>query len=103
MNRLCMATRTIARLAGLRGVVLIALLILGVHVCRGNYKGMYLSEGGYDSVGERFFGRTRVNHFLLEFDTPRAGGFDPGSQLLGDHRLTLDRAPHRLAPESTLA
>ena len=34
MNRLCMATRTIARLAGLRGVVLIALLILGVHVCR---------------------------------------------------------------------
>jgi 5-methyltetrahydropteroyltriglutamate--homocysteine methyltransferase len=50
---------------------------VGVHVCRGNYKGMYLSEGGYDSVGERFFGRTNVNHFLLEFDTPRAGGFDP--------------------------
>jgi len=50
---------------------------IGVHVCRGNYKGMYLSEGGYDSVAEKFFGRTRVNHFLLEFDTPRAGGFDP--------------------------
>jgi 5-methyltetrahydropteroyltriglutamate--homocysteine methyltransferase len=50
---------------------------IGVHVCRGNYKGMYLSEGGYDSVAERFFGRTRVNHFLLEFDTPRAGGFAP--------------------------
>ncbi|HVL35232.1 MAG TPA: 5-methyltetrahydropteroyltriglutamate--homocysteine S-methyltransferase, partial [Burkholderiales bacterium] len=50
---------------------------LGVHVCRGNYKGMYLSEGGYDSVAERFFGRTRVHHFLLEFDTPRAGGFAP--------------------------
>lgn len=50
---------------------------VGVHVCRGNYKGMYLSEGGYDSVGERFFGNTNVNHFLLEFDTPRAGGFDP--------------------------
>jgi 5-methyltetrahydropteroyltriglutamate--homocysteine methyltransferase len=50
---------------------------VGVHVCRGNYKGMYLSEGGYDSVGERFFGRSNVNHFLLEFDTPRAGGFDP--------------------------
>ena len=50
---------------------------VGVHVCRGNYKGMYLSEGGYDSVGERFFGRTDANHFLLEFDSPRAGGFDP--------------------------
>ncbi len=50
---------------------------VGVHVCRGNYKGMYLSEGGYDSVAERFFGRTDVNHFLLEFDSPRAGGFAP--------------------------
>src|SRR5882672_6765884 len=50
---------------------------IGVHVCRGNYKGMYLSEGGYDSVAEKFFGRTNVNHFLLEFDTPRAGGFAP--------------------------
>ena len=50
---------------------------VGIHVCRGNYKGMYLSEGGYDSVGERFFDRTDANHFLLEFDTPRAGGFDP--------------------------
>jgi len=52
-------------------------LTIGVHVCRGNYKGMYLSEGGYDSVAERFFGRTNVDHFLLEFDTPRAGGFSP--------------------------
>jgi 5-methyltetrahydropteroyltriglutamate--homocysteine methyltransferase len=50
---------------------------VGVHVCRGNYKGMYLSEGGYDSVAERFFANTDVDHFLLEFDTPRAGGFAP--------------------------
>jgi 5-methyltetrahydropteroyltriglutamate--homocysteine methyltransferase len=52
-------------------------MTVGVHVCRGNYKGMYLSEGGYDSVAEKFFGRTEVDHFLLEFDTPRAGGFAP--------------------------
>jgi 5-methyltetrahydropteroyltriglutamate--homocysteine methyltransferase len=38
---------------------------------------MYLSEGGYDSVAEKFFGRTNVDHFLLEFDSPRAGGFEP--------------------------
>jgi len=50
---------------------------VGVHVCRGNYKGMYLSEGGYDSVAEKFFSRTNVDHFLLEFDSPRAGGFEP--------------------------
>jgi 5-methyltetrahydropteroyltriglutamate--homocysteine methyltransferase len=52
-------------------------MTVGVHVCRGNYKGMYLSEGGYDSVAEKFFSRTNVEHFLLEFDTPRAGGFAP--------------------------
>jgi len=52
-------------------------MAVGVHVCRGNYKGMYLSEGGYDSVAEKFFARTNVDHFLLEFDTPRAGGFAP--------------------------
>jgi 5-methyltetrahydropteroyltriglutamate--homocysteine methyltransferase len=38
---------------------------------------MYLSEGGYDSVAEMLFGRANVDHFLLEFDTPRAGGFAP--------------------------
>ena len=52
-------------------------IVVGVHMCRGNYKGMYLSEGGYDSVAEKFFARTEVHHFLLEFDTPRAGGFAP--------------------------
>ena len=52
-------------------------MVIGVHMCRGNYKGMYLSEGGYDSVAEKLFGRAQVNHFLLEFDTPRAGDFAP--------------------------
>jgi len=52
-------------------------VIIGVHVCRGNFKGHYLSAGGYDRVAERFFAETKVNHFLLEFDTPRAGDFAP--------------------------
>ena len=64
-------------------------MTIGVHVCRGNYKGMYLSEGGYDSVAERFFGRTRVDHFLLEFDTPRAGGFAPLRHVPKDKGVVL--------------
>ena len=47
-------------------------MVVGVHMCRGNYKGKYLSEGGYDSIAEKLFNRANVNHFLLEFDTPRA-------------------------------
>jgi 5-methyltetrahydropteroyltriglutamate--homocysteine methyltransferase len=52
-------------------------LIVGVHMCRGNFKGLYLSAGGYDSVAEKLFQKTDVNHFLLEYDTPRAGDFAP--------------------------
>jgi 5-methyltetrahydropteroyltriglutamate--homocysteine methyltransferase len=52
-------------------------MVVGVHMCRGNFKGHYLAEGGYESVAERFFARTNVNHFLLEYDTPRAGDFAP--------------------------
>ena len=64
-------------------------MTIGVHVCRGNYKGMYLSEGGYDSVAERFFGRTSVDHFLLEFDTPRAGSFGPLRHVPKDKGVVL--------------
>jgi 5-methyltetrahydropteroyltriglutamate--homocysteine methyltransferase len=66
-----------------------AQVTVGVHVCRGNYKGMYLSEGGYDSVAEKFFSRTDVNHFLLEFDTPRAGGFAPLRHVPKDKGVVL--------------
>ncbi len=52
-------------------------VVIGVHMCRGNFKGHYLGAGGYESVAERFFANTNVNHFLLEYDTPRAGDFAP--------------------------
>jgi 5-methyltetrahydropteroyltriglutamate--homocysteine methyltransferase len=52
-------------------------LATGVHMCRGNFRGRYLSEGGYESVAERFFANTKVTHFLLEYDTARAGDFKP--------------------------
>jgi 5-methyltetrahydropteroyltriglutamate--homocysteine methyltransferase len=54
-----------------------AQVALGVHMCRGNFRGRYLADGGYDAVSERFFARTNANHFLLEYDTPRAGDFAP--------------------------
>ena len=50
---------------------------IGVHMCRGNFKGHYIGAGGYESVAERFFANTNVNHFLLEYDTSRAGDFAP--------------------------
>jgi 5-methyltetrahydropteroyltriglutamate--homocysteine methyltransferase len=52
-------------------------MMVGVHMCRGNYRGHYLGAGGYESVAEWFFAGTEVDHFLLEYDTPRAGDFRP--------------------------
>jgi 5-methyltetrahydropteroyltriglutamate--homocysteine methyltransferase len=52
-------------------------MVVGVHMCRGNFKGHYLAAGGYESVAERFFADAEVDHFLLEYDTPRAGDFAP--------------------------
>jgi len=52
-------------------------VVIGIHMCRGNFKGHYLGAGGYESVAERFFTNSHGNHFLLEYDTPRAGDFGP--------------------------
>ncbi|MFO1158906.1 MAG: hypothetical protein U1E60_08705, partial [Reyranellaceae bacterium] len=52
-------------------------VVFAIHMCRGNFKGRYLSSGGYDDVAEQLFERAEVGHFLLEYDTPRAGDFSP--------------------------
>lgn len=52
-------------------------LVINTHVCRGNYHSTYVFEGGYDPVAPYLFANENVNAFYLEFDTPRAGGFEP--------------------------
>ena len=52
-------------------------LTLALHVCRGNNRSRWYTEGGYDVIAEKLFGRLDVDTFLLEYDTERAGGFEP--------------------------
>jgi len=52
-------------------------MAVGLHLCRGNHKGKFLAEGGYDWVAERLFADCMVDAFFLEYDTPRAGDFAP--------------------------
>jgi 5-methyltetrahydropteroyltriglutamate--homocysteine methyltransferase len=47
-----------------------------MHVCRGNFKGTWVAEGGYSPVAEAMFG-TEVDGFFLEYDDERSGGFEP--------------------------
>jgi len=52
-------------------------MTIGVHMCRGNLKGTWMAEGGYEPIAERLFNEADVDAFFLEFDTPRAGDFTP--------------------------
>jgi 5-methyltetrahydropteroyltriglutamate--homocysteine methyltransferase len=48
-----------------------------LHTCRGNFQSMWMASGGYDAVAEQIFNRIDVDGFFLEYDTERAGGFEP--------------------------
>jgi 5-methyltetrahydropteroyltriglutamate--homocysteine methyltransferase len=49
----------------------------GIHLCRGNQRSMWHREGTYDAIAERLFNELPHDRFLLEYDTPRAGSFEP--------------------------
>jgi 5-methyltetrahydropteroyltriglutamate--homocysteine methyltransferase len=49
----------------------------GIHLCRGNQRSMWHREGTYDDIAERLLNELKHDRFLFEYDTPRAGGFEP--------------------------
>jgi 5-methyltetrahydropteroyltriglutamate--homocysteine methyltransferase len=50
---------------------------IGLHMCRGNNRSAWASEGSYEVCAEKAFTKLNVDRFLLEYDTERAGGFEP--------------------------
>jgi len=62
---------------------------VALHLCRGNFRGRWMAEGGYEPVAEALFNRVDVDAFLLEFDTPRAGDFAPLRLLPAGKRAVL--------------
>ena len=48
-----------------------------MHTCRGNHQSMWRASGGYEPIAEAVFGTAAVDGFFLEFDSDRAGGFEP--------------------------
>ena len=52
-------------------------MTITTHVCRGNFRSTWISEGGYESVAETLLGTVDVDGYFLEYDTARAGGFEP--------------------------
>ncbi|MEN5016547.1 cobalamin-independent methionine synthase II family protein [Erwinia sp. Eh17-17] len=52
-------------------------MVIGLHVCRGNFRSTWISEGGYEPVAEILFGGVNIDAFFLEYDNERSGGFEP--------------------------
>ncbi len=68
----------------------------GLHLCRGNFKGKYLSQGGYEPVAERLFNDLKVDAFFLEYDTDRAGDFAPLRLVPEDKHIVLGLVSSKL-------
>ena len=64
-------------------------LVINTHVCRGNYHSTYAFEGGYDPIAPYLFANENVQAFYLEFDTPRAGGFEPLRHVADGKKVVL--------------
>lgn len=52
-------------------------MVVTMHLCRGNFKSMWIAQGGYEPVAEILFNHIDVDGYFMEFDTERAGGFKP--------------------------
>lgn len=52
-------------------------MTITMHLCRGNYKSTFMGSGGYEAQAEILFNRINVHGYFMEYDTDRAGGFEP--------------------------
>jgi 5-methyltetrahydropteroyltriglutamate--homocysteine methyltransferase len=63
-------------------------MVVTIHTCRGNFKSAWVAEGGYDPVVEAMFS-TDVDGYFMEFDSARAGGFEPLRKLPAGKKVVL--------------
>ncbi len=64
-------------------------VVVGHHICRGNNRSAWSGEGGYDPIAEKLFNTMNVDRFLLEYDTERAGSFEPLRYMPKDKMVVL--------------
>ena len=60
-----------------------------MHSCRGNFRSTFIASGGYEFVAKELLGKVDIDGYFLEFDSDRAGGFEPLRELKGDKQVVL--------------
>ena len=63
-------------------------MTITMHICRGNFRSTWSASGGYEPVAEILFGHCNVDGFFLEYDSDRAGGFEP-LRFIGKQKVVL--------------
>jgi 5-methyltetrahydropteroyltriglutamate--homocysteine methyltransferase len=63
--------------------------IIGIHICRGNARSEWISEGSYEGIAEQCFGTLAADRYLLEFDDQRSGSFAPLRFMPKDKHVVL--------------
>lgn len=64
-------------------------LTINTHVCRGNYHSTWAAAGGYGPVADTLLARENVTAFYLEYDSDRAGGFEPLAKVPDDKYVVV--------------
>jgi methionine synthase II (cobalamin-independent) len=77
---------------------------LAIHLCRGNNAGMWMASGGYDCIAQALFERANAfDAFLLEYDDPRSGSFEPLAKAPDDKQIGLGLVTTKSPREETPA
>jgi len=77
---------------------------LAIHLCRGNNAGMWMASGGYDYIANALFERaTAFDAYLLEYDDPRSGSFEPLAKAPQDKQVVLGLVTTKSSREQTTA
>jgi 5-methyltetrahydropteroyltriglutamate--homocysteine methyltransferase len=64
-------------------------MTITMHMCRGNYRSTHMGSGGYEPVAEVLFGRIKVHGYFMEYDSERAGSFEPLRLVPKDRTVVL--------------
>jgi 5-methyltetrahydropteroyltriglutamate--homocysteine methyltransferase len=52
-------------------------MVFAMHLCRGNFRSTYMGTGGYETIADILFNQMNINVYFMEYDSARAGGFEP--------------------------
>jgi 5-methyltetrahydropteroyltriglutamate--homocysteine methyltransferase len=52
-------------------------MVISMHLCRGNFRSTWMAQGGYERVADILFNQMGVDAYFMEYDSERAGGFEP--------------------------